>query len=668
MKKLLILVACLLVPSLCFAGMLEDTEFMGRLWSHTQDQKNAGNANYLRAALGQEAFENKTTGILDSSVYIREESAGLIAEFGSQANVNTLLGKAAAETNYQTRDAFYIAAYGLSLKYAASIIAKQAIIVNFLNKCSQTGAFGAQGIPLGALQFIIGQAQDLGIDAAIAPLDTLKANVFKDDEMMAAMIDDAKEIIGLFSQYKGKARFEAALRSPKESVQYWAIDYLTKYDTAQNQAIANELLLKFFAEKNGVSLILKQRLDGTRMLRSENLNASFEDGSFDRYTGRTLPLGWGVTSAAGAIVTYPAPKEAGAASYDKCIEIDNRNGGTSTVQQIAFVQFVGRQPKALEYGFSYKMAYPAQGLVLIGNNGLSILTDAGESPPQASSITLKLVITYADGTKEIKQLADSAPYHFNWENLSARFDAVKPIRYVQMVVFVSGKAKIYLDDVYVRRQDSEFINSAPKIGILITPAFPIPVQPETTPLSTAGYTYLSAARVTDPDGDAVTGYWFSNLQGDLGEGLSISTRFTKEGEHSLLFTARDAFGLEDIVLAKVTVIRPALVLTSAPQASLLQPINSGSITFTLNVEQLRGYSAQAILYANDRQIGVKGLAPYTYIIDTASLPAGVNKVYAKVNYKSMDGGIAATYTSNELYFYNNNPNAVTRWRMQGRVS
>jgi len=189
-----------------------------------------------------------------------------------------------------------------------------------------------------------------------------------------------------------------------------------------------------------------------------------------------------------------------------------------------------------------------------------------------------------------------------------------------------------------------------------------------TPTSTAGYTYLSAPQVTDPDGDAVTGHWFSNLQGDLGEGLAISTRFTEAGEHTLLFTARDDFGLEDIAVAKVMVVRPALVLTSAPQASLLQPINSGNITFTLNVEQLKGYSTQAILYANDRQIGVKGLAPYTYIIGTSALPAGVNKVYTKVNYKSVDGAIAASYTSNELYFYNNNPNAVTRWRMERRVS
>ncbi|MFA4888340.1 MAG: hypothetical protein WC628_02030 [Candidatus Omnitrophota bacterium] len=478
MKKLLILAVCLLVPSLCFAGMLEDAQFMGRLWSYTQDQKNAGNTNYLKPALGQQAFENKTTGILDSSAYVRGESAGLIAEFGSPVNVNTLLEKAAAETNSQTRDAFYIAAYGLSLKYAASIVAKQTIIVNFLDQCNQAGAFGQQGIPLEALKFIIGQAQDLGIDAAIAPMDTLKANVFKDDEVMAAMIDDAKEIIGLYSQYQGKARFEAALRSPKESIQYWAIGYLTKNDTAQNQAIANELLPKFFAEKNGVSLILKQRLDEARMLRSENLNPSFEDGSSDRYTGKTLPVGWGVTAATGAVVTYPAPKEAGAASYNKCIEVDNRNVGVTIVQQTAVAQFIGKQPKAIEYGFSYKMAYPADGLVLIGNNGLSFLTDTGETAPQASSITLKLVITYADGSKEIKQLAEAAPYHFNWENLSARFDALKPIKSVQMAVLISGKAKFYLDDVYVRRQDFEFNNLAPKIGILNTPTLPILVQTE----------------------------------------------------------------------------------------------------------------------------------------------------------------------------------------------
>jgi hypothetical protein len=678
---IMFLAAMLILPRLALAiteqlaqsigepkGLIE-AKLMGHLWSHTQDTKRQGDANYLKAALGEQPFsahieksgEDKkgqfydvtTTGIEDTtSAYIRAESAQIIAEFAEEKDKDMLLAKlfskAQVETDPLARETIYLAYYQLGFKYTPEAQKKQ-FILDFLETCAEPAVFQddrIKSLPRDSFTYIIGEAQDRGIQQAIEPLKTLSATIFKDDEFMQAQLDSAIEIITLHRQYKGQALYEQALSHKNRDIQYWALAALTKEDSPEAQRDANIILINLLAAKKGNCFILKKLMDEKMFLRSETQNPSLEFGA-------GLPLGWRISKGNPASrVIYPSPE---ASSGKRGIEINNLAGGTTSLVSFPQTYFKARLPKEVEYGLAYKMAYPENGTALIGEDGLSLLTEAGEEQPFGkSSLILKLVIN----GKEMHQVSENAPYNFNWTQLYARYASQEPINSAYLVVTIFGKARFYLDDLFVRRSEEEFNYSAPEIKPLTSSAQAI----------LAGEFVHLKADVTDADGDKVTGHWFSSREGDLGEGLDITARLSQPSKdkwpsaepnavekepHTLVFTAKDEFGLENLSATELYVLEPSLALAASQPSTFLSPI-SGNLNFKLKIEGLAQFSSQyslgnAYLYVNDVSAGIISAFPYN--LDTTYLPQGPVKLQVKAELQKGRRRSRRLYSSNVFYFY-----------------
>jgi hypothetical protein len=180
-----------------------------------------------------------------------------------------------------------------------------------------------------------------------------------------------------------------------------------------------------------------------------------------------------------------------------------------------------------------------------------------EETPFREKPTLRLKlgkITLVDGTTvEDEEIVVTPSSEFNWTLLQGSYQAPQPIRSVQLVVMVSGQAHIYLDDIYVRRAGDYFINSPPRINSLGV-STPVALLRNTTPPSTGSITFY--ADITDPEAGPVTGSWSSDIEGQLGEGREKSVSLTRVGKHTIEFVARDEFGLEDKATITIEVRNP----------------------------------------------------------------------------------------------------------------
>jgi hypothetical protein len=80
-----------------------------------------------------------------------------------------------------------------------------------------------------------------------------------------------------------------------------------------------------------------------------------------------------------------------------------------------------------------------------------------------------------------------------------------------------------------------------------------------------------AAAVSDPDGDPITVNWSSNLDGNLGNGTSLSRSNLSFGEHTITATATDARGLS--ARDRVTLT----IFNEPPTVELIEPADGSSL-------------------------------------------------------------------------------------------
>jgi hypothetical protein len=699
-------------------GLIE-AKLAGYLWSHTQDEKNEGKPDYLKAALGEEEFkatiphstdpnkkaEFSTWGIKDTtSAYLRGEAAKIIQEFGASQQVSVLFTVAKEEQDYSAKEELFLAGYKLAIKTAVSPTQKEELIVDFLHDCHSASRrqqeFGG-GIPLQSLEYLLAEAEDEGIAGVVGELENLR-NLLREDETMVQRLTEAIKNIDLRSRYKGAAFYQAILKG-EVPLEDWMLRGLFKVKTVQNQEYANKILLKLLRDKDGENLyFLKKTLEENGYLRSENLNPSFEyvPSPTPSPTPSPSPVALGVSnwqvsfSSGSRNQVKIAPPAVKPASYTKCLEVINvalTAQPTSPSQTTLVNDQLNLQqplPKEIEFGLSYQMDYPKDGLVLIGADGLRILKNGVETLQGTCSISLTPIITVKNLTSGAisrlnGQAIENAPYQFNyWEILSGRFAAPANtvIQAVQIRVIISGNCHLYLDDAYVRRADTEFIHIAPQI-----------TQATASPgiIFSGELVRLRVEAATDePVGTSVSGQWGSNLEGVLGSpvvrptesdpsgqakskvSLFASATLLKEGGHNLFFTLRDSYGFEDRRVAQVKVLKPNIVLTlTSPSVT---PDPSGTPTFFQGTLGFRATVAGADEVLADLTINTQLLVngfpegavcsvyPATFSLDTRRLPNGLNNFQAKVILDGTTSGrrVHQTFYSEGLYLYLRNQKSV----------
>ncbi|MCX5713670.1 MAG: fibronectin type III domain-containing protein, partial [Candidatus Omnitrophica bacterium] len=674
--------AAVLLISLCIAlfgapaaygGMLEDAQFMGRLWSHTQDQKADGNANYLKAVLGVEPFEGKTTGLKDANPYIRGESAKIIAEFSNKDNRGPLVGGVGFgdglqrtflnEKDPQAREEMYLACVKLAVDtYSTN---KEVTVATYLGYYTQQGNAIYLNPPQIALEFLLQKAMDGGMVQARDPLKNLK-NKFAQDEQLSEMIDNALAVINLQHPESGRvglsgeALYWNAITDDNPVLQAWAVQALTKEKEKDKEVIANSILVKLLtsrdvsAEKRINLFILKQAMEEKMFLRSENPNPSVEE--LDNNPNGKVKSWWTQQTSLFRTSTE-------AESYARGLEV---NGFAYVSSCNIPVYFTKPYPKKIEYGCSYKMAY------------MSIVPEPGLTEAQRPKITLSAAILFTDGTRYENNVAVENPYEFNWENADARYESDKPIKAAQLGFTVTGKGHFFFDDLYMRRAESEFTNTPPQISI------PSGLNPA---VAVAGEFVTLKANVTDREGNMVTGHWASNLEGGLdrwdlnkveGRGqITSMVKFQEAGEHTLFFTARDEFGYEDIATTTIKVLDNNLLTLTATyvkggvkttivqaQDSIAHPV-SGNIELNVVLApefkaQLANYTLDGVyVYANDPpQPVVDDLSSESVrqakllILDSSRLPEGINNLQAKLFYHKNDlAANSLIAISNEVILY-----------------
>jgi hypothetical protein len=503
------------LPWFTLAQTAEESAFLGRLESVVQDSGQNGECN-LGPAQGSIAFEGRFSGLKDSSAEVRAGAAEIICRYASARQslvlANTLYNKAKQEADPLAKEKIYLAYLKLKMKYATD---KNGLVLNFLNAY----LVRQEGISRGAIKYMIAQARDNFIFACRPALVQLK-DFFAQDAGLKDLLNDSLRILDLSQRYKDQAFYEVVLAQAKISLQEWAIWHLTQEDSKQSQRYANNILLRLLSEKNGRCFLLERGMQERGILRSENINPSFEFGG-------EFPEGWQIAAKTDALsrVIYSS---SGAASYDRCIEVDNHSGETSLSN--ALLYFVGKKPLGIELGFAYKIVTPQKGFMMIGVANQDVSTKP--------SVRLSAAINFQDGSQERKDLLLDLPISDTWDEFTGVYRADKSIDSVQLEVIVTGKIDVCLDDIYLRRSTEHFSNRGPKINRLSI------FKPRATSYPQDYYTLK--ASVTDPDLDRVDGRWSSNLEGDLGQGLEIMVKFSKAGDHLILFEAWDEFGAVDL--------------------------------------------------------------------------------------------------------------------------
>jgi hypothetical protein len=696
-----LLLVSLLACGESFAGAIYDeAKFMARLADWAEDEKTRGRQNYLDCLLGRTPFEGRISGIKDNSSFIRGESARVLSEMGGVAEVPILAAVARDETDPQARELMYLSAVKLDYQSRATLAEKEEMVKNFLQKCFQVQEnFGQSGIPEEALEFIIGEAEDNQMQSVSASLDSLQKEVFTDNSAMQRRLAKVQERLSLFANkdtldlavlegiYRQALGMNAVdISGINESLSEWAVYQLTRPDRDVEEAnryqqVANRLLVQLLnpaADKprdvqvfqRHTGLQLKEAMAKELFLRSENVNPSFETAS------GTLPQGWTVNPT--SQVTYPATGNV-AASFAKSLEVNNpATSSLTTVTSSAATSFANPLPKAIEFGLLYKMYLPTDKAAIAEASGLVFINSAGTEEAQgASSITLKATVTIKDTQSGLTQTveasaADNFPYSGSWKPLVGGYAATgnNVIQSAQLTVTVSGKIRLFLDDAFIRRSESEFWHSAPKVtSISALPSGNV---------FAGEYITLTAQTTADPKAGTLTGQWMSGLEGSLGSPvtgsgtLSACVKLTKEGEHSIFFNLQDEYGYSEISALKLKVLKPAVKLIpngfSFADSSAKLNTKSGTLSFNLEISNI----ADAAVFNNDATLtketyvyvdGVQMSGPvtsgtvsgttllYSHSLDTTRLANGVHELKAELRIKRASGSCNSVNVS----YYSDRP-------------
>ncbi|MCX5697223.1 MAG: hypothetical protein NTU54_04570 [Candidatus Omnitrophica bacterium] len=575
---------------LAYSQTFDDARFVARLAEYVEL-----NNNYLPAA-GRQQFEGKTTGLKDPDPYIRAESAKIVRNFAGRAGINDLLTALSAETDYFAKAGIYQAT--IELQYSC-VTDKVGYIVDFLTKAARP----ANQFPDTTVAYILHEACNIGAKEALPYLSTMKT-AFADNAFLVDCINDATVILTLYNRYPAATVYTNALANSKESICTWAMNALTKVNNASAQINCNSVLAKMFAAKTGGLFTLKEMMQQKEIMRSENLNACLESGV-------TAPDNWKITKCAPAAgVKYPVSE---AASYARCMEVRNV-GGTTTMTNTTVV-FPGKQPKSVEYGIAYKMAYKP------------VVTQEEVISTKHPVITVNLYAAFADNVNNFRLVSSvikNAPYRFSWETLSGQYQGAKSIYAAYLVVLLSGQGDMFFDDMYVRRGESDLVNSPPVItNITVTPPVALLTQSDT-----AFDSIELGAAVTDPDGDKkISVVWSSGTQGALGSGVTRYAQLTKPGEHIIQCEATDDYGASSIAMTKVFVVKPTVTVNVSPEAGMNDPV-SGTVKVSASINGLDAYAnlfvADVYCYVNGISLGVLHTAPYQFNLYTSRLANSMN--------------------------------------------
>ncbi len=611
----------LLVFALCcscvsgFAAAPVEEHLLGRLWSYTESTAQKGTVD-LSAALGLSPFEGSVTGLADQRAYVRGESGLLVAEFGAAAHVPALKAAASAETDLQARETLYLAAARLELKSCA---AKPAFITAFLYDCTRAGAFGPLGVPRSALRYVMVEAQNFGVAEAKAHLTTLKKTLFAEDERMILEINGTIKAIDFYLAQKSlglQGMCEAGLFNSDPFVQEWALRRLTAENTIERLSAANNILVTLLSRQNVRTTELKERMETIGMLRAQNPNAAFESGT------EGAPVNWTVTKgAAAATLFFP---DRGAYSYQSCITVNNPDA-TQTRLTNRLYYFSALMPYAIEYGCRIKVA-------------------AAES---GSYVAMRAKLVYADGTAETKATAVALEGGTGWLPLQASVRAAKAIYAVQAELAVGGKATVSFDDAFVRYAPESFNNLPPVItAIAISQA---------AAFASGSDALTFSATVTDPERKTVKGAWFSDLQGKLGEGLSLTVALIVPGKHRITFEASDPFGAKAIATKTIDCYKPLVALSAYPALNWQAPLSAaqGQVSLRIVVSGLADPALGTLSYSHTLYFNNVALATFTgnqYALNPAYLSEGFGslKVYTRIM-RGSSGSVRCAVYSEPVY-------------------
>ncbi len=501
---------------------------------------------------------------------------------------------------------------------------KEAYLLSFLS-AYVPGADAGEG---DGLTLIIEKIRELKLLSCRAPLTSIRDRYFQTHPAMSLLINDTLTIHSLCASQQGLALYRTALVHANSAVREWALQDLRRQNTADSQVWSNTLLLERFAAQDPLALQLKEGIESDSF-RSENKNPSFEfyNGGFNN---------WQVLKREASTSILPAD---GAHSFARCMLLSAASG--ETIVRNDAVVFSAGAPRAIEFGISYRMDphpyYP-------GLSGGALPVEEWSALANHLVVRLRLYLTYSDGSAEMREAIEPAPFDLAWRRIDSSYRSTKSIRSAQLEIAVSGTGSLRFDDGYLRRADAEFI----------------PVQPQITSVGASAATVISGEYVTFQAYTAAanSGVWLSDLQGTLGTGLLVSSRLVKPGKHTITFEAKGAFGATvlpaaSMTLPRVTVIQPGVRLdTAVPVDANGERAVSGVFALQVIFSGLENNpvpeaSCRVSLYANDRCIATASASPYSFNVDTSLLANGLTTFVARA-YWIRNNAASSAFDSNPL--------------------
>jgi hypothetical protein len=299
----------------------------------------------------------------------------------------------------------------------------------------------------------------------------------------------------------------------------------------------------------------------------------------------------------------------------------------------------------VEFGLSYKVLPFSQ---------LEEDLVKGNEP---ASLVLRMKVTLQDGTNAQKEIRQDYFYAGGWESLADSFSAASPenpLRQVHLEAVITGRVRLVLDDIYVRRAEEEFDHQPPLVyGIDLSSNLAlIRDQKINGKKKTVVEPIKLEAQVEAPKEGELSYRWYSDLAGDLGVGLKQEAYFTREGKHQITFTAKDEYGFTSEEYAQVEVARPRPVLRQE------QAKNKGKYIFKVSLGELEKWKEdleiKAYLYADKKPVAVCKSLPCRFKVDTRHVAGKKVNFQAKVyigHYILGDeqkAGKPCPYSSNEI--------------------
>ncbi len=457
----------------------DDVALVGSYWNAAHDNNN------LVLAID---------GLNNNKHYIREESAEIIAEFGGAVERESLAQAAENEPNEDTQRKFFQSLSDMDARLSGDPLA---YVVTFLQ------GYLSQSAPdrlAYAFLNVMELARDRGVVAATPLLSSIKQIASED---LADKIDETIEVLTLYEQYGWPEYFHATFQSDNESLRRWAREEMVVHASTSVVCLTgiNNGLFELRDQKRGNELSeLLTLMRRHQVLRAENPNFSLEDLNSDN---PSLPSGWAVTSSDPQ--TAVTMSETQPHSFSQCLVIQNKGGTTSlTSEPFSLRPFRHSAQKTIEFGLFFHYPYRS-------SHQVSELTDPDRP-------ILRMIIQVSDGNTTLeKEAVIDSPVTDSWTQVLESIDvsALTAIQNVRLGVVMEGMGDAYIDDIFVRRSESDFINTAPIVTAVSASPSLIMI---TNPGGTLNRVRLQA-NAADPDGDNVVGRWISQTGGELGEGV-----------------------------------------------------------------------------------------------------------------------------------------------------